>query len=83
MNFAALLNYFLENEGTWAILFCFMFLYFLKTTRDRERERAKELREFRKKLEEEITIISANTTFIMTTWKLVLEKEMSRRRKKE
>ena len=78
----SLFKYFVENEGVWAILFCFMFLYFLKTYRDREKERSKELREWRKELQHDIEQINANTTFIVTTWKVILEKEINRRKPK-
>lgn len=72
---------FLKTESIWAILFCFMFLYFLRTTKKREEERTREMKEFRKSLENDIKLIHANTSFIVTTWKVVLEKELNRRKK--
>jgi BhlA-like holin len=77
----SLFNYFLKSDSLWAILFCFMFLYFLKTTKDHEKERSKELQEFRKNLENDIRLIQANTNFVVQYFKLVLEKELKRRKK--
>jgi Na+/melibiose symporter-like transporter len=77
----SLFDYFLKSDSVWAILFCFMFLYFLKTTRDREKERKNELKEFKKQLQEDIKLIHANMTFITTYIKIMLEKEQKRRKK--
>lgn len=77
----SLFNYFLKSDSLWAVLFCFMFIYFLKTTKDREKERSKELQEFRKNLENDIRLIQANTNFVVQYFKLVLEKELKRRKK--
>lgn len=77
----SLFDYFLKSDSVWAILFCFMFLYFLKTTRDREKERKNEIKEFKKQLQEDIKLIHANMTFITTYIKIMLEKEQKRRKK--
>jgi BhlA-like holin len=67
----------LSREGLFAILFTFLFLYFLRTSNEREKERDKELADFRDDLKQ----INANTTFVVSTLKIVLEKEIGRREK--
>jgi Na+/melibiose symporter-like transporter len=76
-----LFNWFLKQDSAWAILFCFMFLMFLKTTNDREQEHKKQLEEFQSKLETDIRTIQANTNFVVSCLKLILEKELKRRKK--
>lgn len=78
---ASLFSYFLKSEGTWAILFCFMFLYVLRVLNMRYKDQQEELKEFRTKLEEDIKLIQANQQFITSTWQLILEKEVKRRKK--
>lgn len=73
----------LSREGLFAILFTFLFLYFLRTTRQREKDRNAEAKEFRKQIGDDLKLIQANTTFIVSTLKLVLEKELKRRKKDE
>jgi Na+/melibiose symporter-like transporter len=77
----SLFDYFLKTDSVWAVLFCFMFLYFLKTNNDREKERTKEVKEFKKQLQEDIKLIHANLTFVVTYYKIMLEKEAKRRKK--
>lgn len=72
---------FLNTQSIWAILFCFMFLYFLRVSSKREEERTKELQDFKAHIENDIKLIHANTSFIVTTWKVILEKEIKRRKK--
>jgi BhlA-like holin len=75
-----LFEYFLNTQGVWAILFVFTFLTILINNAKREKDRKDELKEFKDDLANDIKLIHANMTFVVTTLKIVLEKELKRRK---
>jgi hypothetical protein len=67
-------QYFLQTETPFMLMFGALFLYFLKTSRDREKAQE----EF---LTQRIVKIQENMEVIIKVWKILLEKELEARKK--
>lgn len=74
MEFEALVNYFIANEGPWAVLFVILLVWTTRTNNKRE-ERLND------KITEQLQEIQKDTALILETWKLIIERELERREK--
>jgi hypothetical protein len=67
-------QYFLKTETPFLLMFALLFLYVLKTNRDREISQDKHIS---KKLDK----IQENQEIMIQVWKILIEKELEERKK--
>jgi flagellin-specific chaperone FliS len=68
------LQYFLKTETPFMLMFALLFMYFLKTARDREVSQEKNV-------SKKIDAIQEQLDVMMKVWKILLEKELEARKK--
>jgi flagellin-specific chaperone FliS len=68
------LQYFLKTETPFMLMFALLFMYFLKTARDREVSQEKNV-------SKKIDTIQEQLDVMMKVWKILLEKELEARKK--
>jgi hypothetical protein len=66
-------QYFLKTETPFMLMFAMLFLYFLKTARDREVSQEE-------KVSKKIDAIQEQLDVMMKVWKILLEKELEARK---
>lgn len=67
-------QYFLRTETPFMLLFALLFLYVLKTNRDREMSQDKQVAE-------KIDKIQESQEIMLQVWKILIEKELEERKK--
>ena len=67
-------QYFLKTETPFMLMFALLFIYFLKTNRDREVSQDKNISKKLEKMQE-------NQEVIIKVWQILLEKELEDRKK--
>jgi flagellin-specific chaperone FliS len=68
------LQYFLKTETPFMLMFALLFMYFLKTARDREVSQEKNV-------SKKVDAIQEQLDVMMKVWKILLEKELEARKK--
>lgn len=74
MEFLSELSYFMKTETPFMLLFSALFIYFIKTSKDREK-RMNEL------MNTKIDAIQEEMHVLIKVWKVLLEKELEDRKK--
>jgi hypothetical protein len=74
MDIVESLQYFLKTETPFMLMFALLFLYVLKTNRDREISQDKHISKKLEKIEENLEVM-------IKVWKILLEKELEDRKK--
>ena len=77
--FEKTLDYFISTQSPWAVLFVLLFSYTIITNARRERERRAEVKDIRDSLEAKMNSLLQNTSLMLETWKLIIERELERR----
>lgn len=81
MDFLNLLEYFLANQGAWAILFVFLFVYEIRTNDAREKRMRDDQNKQRNETNKKLSKIQADVSLMLETWKIIIEREIERREK--
>jgi hypothetical protein len=81
MEIEALVNYFIANEGPWAVLFVILLVWTTRTNNKREQRMSDQHREDRAQTIGQLQEIQKDTALILETWKLIIERELERREK--
>jgi hypothetical protein len=81
MDFLNLLEYFLANQGAWAILFVFLFVYEIRTNQAREKRMVEDHNKQKQDTLKKLTKLQADVSLMLETWKIIIERELERRDK--
>jgi BhlA holin family len=79
--FKEVMQFFINTQSPWAILFVFLLGYIITTNARRETERRNELKEFRQGMEKDLDYLKQNTHLMLETWKIIIQRELDRRKK--
>ena len=79
MDFLQTIEYFIANEGPWAILFVSLFAFTIRSNNQREEKMRAEMKEQRTSTRSQLNAIQQDTTLMLETWKLIIERELERR----
>lgn len=79
MDFLSTLDYFVANEGPWAILFVALFAFTMRSNATREQKYIREREQMRRVYEKKLTKIQSDVTVMLETWKIIIERELERR----
>lgn len=74
MNILNYFQYFLKTETPFMLMYALLFLYVLKTNRDREISQDKHISQKLDRLQE-------NQEIMLQVWKILIEKELEERKK--
>lgn len=67
-------QYFLKTETPFMLMFVILFLYFIKTSRDREISQDQNISKKLAQIEEQVQVM-------VKVWKILIEKELEERKK--
>jgi hypothetical protein len=76
-----LFEYFIRNEGPWAILFVFFFSLEYRSNKKREAVLRENIGQLNQLYSEKLEKISKDTAIMLETWKIIIENELERREK--
>ena len=68
-----LIDYFIKNEGPWAVLFVLFLVY-------TQRQQAKREDRNHQETSEALNQIQKDTALMIETWKIIIERELERRK---